>query len=104
MRCIFYICGDASGLTRRYRRTGAQAHRRTGAPPPLHTGVASVWRRWAVRMALDIVAQCADAARSAAPQATFLTFAAVFAAYIGLDALVASVSLYLAYKQRPKDE
>ena len=55
-------------------------------------------------MALDIVAQCADAARSAAPQATFLTFAAVFAAYIGLDALVASVSLYLAYKQRPKDE
>ena len=55
-------------------------------------------------MSLDWVAQCGDAAESAAPQATFLTFAYLFAVYIGFDAIVASVSLYFAYKQRPKDE
>jgi hypothetical protein len=55
-------------------------------------------------MSLAAVAQCDDATGSATPQATFLTLAGLFAAYIGLDAIVASVSLYLAYKQRPKGE
>ena len=55
-------------------------------------------------MSLEVVRQCDDAVGSTTPQATFLSFASLFAAYIGLDALVASVSLYLAYKQRPKDK
>lgn len=57
-----------------------------------------------MRMSLEVVRQCDDAVGSTTPQATFLSFASLFAAYIGLDALVASVSLYLAYKQRPKDK